>query len=102
MDSSGTPGHRAPLSRRDLTPEDLRILGLVARGLTDRAIGLALNRTQRTVSNRIGSILLKLGTANRTEAAVLAVSAGWIHYCDSEDGLQSTPVIAGRESDAAN
>lgn len=66
--------------RRSLTERDCAILRLIACGWTDKAIAVELDLSRRTVSNRVGDILVKLCTASRTEAAVLAICAGWIVY----------------------
>jgi len=59
-----------------LTPLERRVLGLVAEGLTNRQIARSLVLGERTVKNYVSSILLKLGTGNRTAAALMAVRAG--------------------------
>ncbi|WP_016701284.1 response regulator [Actinoalloteichus spitiensis] len=56
----------------DLSPQEERILDLVATGLTNRQIGRRLNLAEKTVKNYVSSLLHKLGFARRTEAAVYA------------------------------
>lgn len=56
-----------------LSPQEQRILGLVADGLTNRQIGATLHLAEKTVKNYVSSILHKLGFSRRTEAAVYAV-----------------------------
>lgn len=56
-----------------LSPQERRILGLVADGLTNRQIGATLHLAEKTVKNYVSSILHKLGFSRRTEAAVYAV-----------------------------
>lgn len=56
-----------------LSPQEQRILGLVADGLTNRQIGATLHLAEKTVKNYMSSILHKLGFSRRTEAAVYAV-----------------------------
>ena len=48
------------------------MLGLVARGLSNRQIGLELFISEHTAANHVRSILRKTGCANRTEAASYA------------------------------
>jgi DNA-binding CsgD family transcriptional regulator/tetratricopeptide (TPR) repeat protein len=55
-----------------LSPREVQILGLVARGLSNREIGNALTISEHTAANHIRSILRKTGCANRTEAASYA------------------------------
>ena len=57
---------------RDLTEQELKVLGLVAQGLTNRQIGERLFLAEKTVKNYVSSLLHKLGFARRTEAAVYA------------------------------
>jgi two-component system, NarL family, response regulator DevR len=52
-----------------LTPQELRILSLVAEGLGNRPISTALGISEKTARNYVSSILGKLGVSNRTEAA---------------------------------
>jgi len=55
-----------------LSPQEQRILGLIADGLTNRQIGAELYLAEKTVKNYVSSLLHKLGFARRTEAAVYA------------------------------
>jgi len=55
-----------------LSPQEQRILGLIADGLTNRQIGAELFLAEKTVKNYVSSLLHKLGFARRTEAAVYA------------------------------
>lgn len=58
---------------RSLTPQERRVLDLVAEGLTNRAVGNRLGLSEKTVKNHVTSILGKLGLQSRTQAALLAV-----------------------------
>ena len=55
-----------------LTPQERRILDLLAEGLTNRQIGERLHLAEKTVKNYVSNVLMKLGMARRTEAAVYA------------------------------
>ena len=59
-----------------LSPREVEILRLVARGLSNREIGLELSISEHTAANHIRSILRKTGCANRTEAATYAHTQG--------------------------
>jgi two-component system response regulator DevR len=55
---------------RRLTPRERRILELIAEGRTNRQIADALFLAEKTVKNYVSNLLVKLGMATRTEAAV--------------------------------
>jgi DNA-binding NarL/FixJ family response regulator len=55
-----------------LSPQERRILHLIADGLTNRQIGAEMFLAEKTVKNYVSSLLHKLGFARRTEAAVYA------------------------------
>ena len=52
-----------------LSPQEERILSLVADGRTNKEIGEALHLAEKTVKNYVSSILSKLEVARRAEAA---------------------------------
>ena len=52
-----------------LSPQEERILTLIAEGRTNREIGEELNLAEKTVKNYVSSILSKLEVARRAEAA---------------------------------
>jgi two-component system, NarL family, response regulator DevR len=56
-----------------LTAQELAVLALVARGLTNRQIAVKLYLGEGTVRNYVSSILSKMGVSNRAEAAAYAV-----------------------------
>ena len=53
----------------DLTPQERRILDLVAEGKTNRQIAEAVFLAEKTVKNYVSNILAKLGLSRRAEAA---------------------------------
>jgi two-component system response regulator DevR len=53
----------------DLTPQERKILNLVAEGLTNRQIGEKVFLAEKTVKNYVSNILMKLGLSRRAEAA---------------------------------
>jgi DNA-binding NarL/FixJ family response regulator len=55
-----------------LTPQERRILDLIAEGLTNRQIGEQMFLAEKTVKNYVSNLLSKLGMSRRTEAAVYA------------------------------
>ncbi|MGZ4446111.1 MAG: response regulator [Nocardioides sp.] len=56
----------------ELTEQELKLLGFIAEGLTNRQIGEQMFLAEKTVKNYVSSILSKLGLERRTQAAVLA------------------------------
>jgi DNA-binding CsgD family transcriptional regulator len=56
-----------------LTARERQVLALITTGATNRAVARALFISERTASVHVSNILTKLGAANRTEAARLAV-----------------------------
>ncbi|MTD59438.1 response regulator [Amycolatopsis pithecellobii] len=53
-----------------LSPQERRVLELIAAGLTNRQIAKELFLAEKTVKNYVSSLLHKLGFERRTEAAV--------------------------------
>jgi DNA-binding NarL/FixJ family response regulator len=58
-----------------LSPQERKILDLIAQGKTNRDIAGELYLAEKTVKNYVSNVLLKLGMQRRTEAAVFAVRA---------------------------
>jgi DNA-binding NarL/FixJ family response regulator len=67
----------APLVEQ-LTERELEVLTLVGRGHTNKAIGVQLSISDRTVQGHLARIFAKLQAASRTEAVMRAVSLGWL------------------------
>lgn len=61
-----------------LTPKELEVLALLARGRKNSEIADTLFIGERTVKFHVSSILGKLGAHNRTEAARIAIHRGLI------------------------
>ena len=68
----------ARMSRCDLSSREVEILKMVAKGLTNKAIGQALNISDLTVKNHVNKILAKLDVSDRTEASTAAIQRGLI------------------------
>lgn len=69
----------AQISGPDLSGRELDVLRLVAGGLANKEIGDSLDISEFTVKNHVRSILEKLGAADRTQAATMAIQRGIIH-----------------------
>lgn len=65
-------GPDEPEELKDLTPQERRILELVAEGLTNKQIGDRLFLAEKTIKNYMSNVLSKLGLTSRTQAAVFA------------------------------
>jgi DNA-binding CsgD family transcriptional regulator len=65
-------GPATPALPDGLSPREVQILMLVAKGLSNREIGASLSISEHTAANHVRSILRKTGCANRTEAASYA------------------------------
>lgn len=61
-----------------LTEREFEVLNLVAKGFTNKAIGVQLSISDRTVQGHLAHIFTKLQSGSRTEAVMKAVSLGWI------------------------
>jgi len=62
----------------DLTPRELEVLQLAARGLSNDAIAASLIVTRATVKFHLRNAYAKLGARNRTEAVAIGMSSGLI------------------------
>jgi ATP/maltotriose-dependent transcriptional regulator MalT len=63
---------RAPVPAGGLTPREIEVLRLVAKGRTNREIADALVISERTVARHMSNMLTKLGVSNRAAATAFA------------------------------
>lgn len=68
LDGGGTEAHLADRLRR-LSPQERRVLSLIADGLTNRQIADELSLAEKTVKNYVSALLHKLDMTRRAEAA---------------------------------
>jgi len=66
------PSRRGQAGEAGLTARELEVLGLLAEGLTNRAIADRLVLSQNTVIRHVANIFSKLGVKNRAAAATAA------------------------------
>lgn len=69
-----------PLSERER-----EVLQLAAMGMTNRAIGLKLSISDRTVQGHLASIYAKFHVGSRTEAVTKGFQFGIIHLPESNE-----------------
>ncbi len=65
-----------PRAAELLTPRELEVLGLIARGYANKRIALELGVAEKTVKTHVGHVLAKLELSDRTQAALYAVREG--------------------------
>ncbi len=64
--------------RERLTRREQDVLELIAHGRSNKRIALELGISEKTVKAHVGHLLAKLGVADRTQAALLAVREGLV------------------------
>lgn len=91
-----TYGHTAwptsarPREESPFSPREQEVVGLLARGLSDRAIAEELVISPKTVEKHVGAVLRKTGTTGRTAAVMCALAAGWLNEQWLTEGLSAT------------
>jgi DNA-binding NarL/FixJ family response regulator len=67
-----------PPGLADLTEREREVLMEIARGHSNREIARALVVSEKTVKTHVSNVLMKLGVADRTQAALFAVRHGML------------------------
>jgi two-component system NarL family response regulator len=68
----------AGLSRESVTGRELEVLSLLARGMSNKEIGMLLYISESTVKSHLRSIFAKLNALSRTEAIATATRQGLV------------------------
>lgn len=69
---------------RLLTERELDVLGLAAKGMSNRDIAKHLVLSTRTVQAHLSTIFTKMEVGSRTEAVVQALQKGWLKLEDTQ------------------
>ena len=65
-----------PAAASPLTAREREVLAEIAQGRSNREIARALSLAEKTVKTHVSNVLMKLGVADRTQAALFAVRHG--------------------------
>jgi DNA-binding NarL/FixJ family response regulator len=68
----------------EIDERELTILRMVAEGSTNKEIGAALHKSERTVKAYVGQLAMKLGVTRREQAAAIAIQRGLIRIDDPD------------------
>lgn len=68
------------MSSQELTARELRVLERIVAGRANKEIAADLNISETTVKSHVNSLLGKLGVADRTHAATIAIQRGIVHF----------------------
>jgi two-component system NarL family response regulator len=71
--------HKDRVRRKDLSQRELDVLRLLVDGYTNKEIAHKLELGEETVKAHLKGVFIKLGVADRTQAAIAAVRHGIVH-----------------------
>lgn len=77
-------GAAKPAGKHRLTPRELEVVALGARGLVNKEIAYQLSLSDRTVQSHWRNIFTKLGVGSRMEAVMLCLKNEWIRLAGEE------------------
>jgi HD-GYP domain-containing protein (c-di-GMP phosphodiesterase class II) len=92
----GAAGHRVPRRREGpagLTPREVEVLRLLARGLSNKEIAARLVISPKTVANHIEHIYAKIDASTRTTASLFAMRHGLLPEDEPAGGVTAPQPI---------
>ncbi|MDR3387814.1 MAG: response regulator transcription factor [Rudaea sp.] len=72
----------------ELTPQQFRVLGMIAEGLLNKQIAYELNVSEATIKAHMTAIMRKLHVGNRTQVALLASHLAFEPALDSIESMK--------------
>jgi HD-GYP domain-containing protein (c-di-GMP phosphodiesterase class II) len=90
----GAAGHRVPRRREGpagLTPREVEVLQLLARGCSNKEIAARLFLSPKTVGNHVEHIYAKIGASTRTAAGLFAMRHGLLPEEETAPKMGQTP-----------
>ena len=78
LQAAGHRSRRAPLRPDGLTPREVDVLRMVARGASNKEIASALVISEKTARNHVERTYAKIGASNRIGASMYALRHGLV------------------------